>query len=221
MSEKLLTQKYTFTVEGETEQWYLLWLRDQINACPDRTYNIAIEPKVQQSPAKFYKGTTKKATPEVTHICDVESNEQVHVDKFQRILSEMKDARSNKKITYNLGYTNFTFELWMVLHKKDCNGPLSHRSQYLGPINQAFGETFEDLAHYKQEDNFKRCLSKLTLEDVKEAIRRADFITTNNEKDKKTLLQYKGYKYYRDNPALSIQGAVRTMLVECGVIKRE
>lgn len=25
------TLKYTFTVEGETEQWYLLWLRDQIN----------------------------------------------------------------------------------------------------------------------------------------------------------------------------------------------
>ena len=64
------TLKYTFTVEGETEQWYLLWLRDQINACPDRDKNISIVPKVQQSPAKFYKSTSRKVTPVVTHICD-------------------------------------------------------------------------------------------------------------------------------------------------------
>lgn len=31
MSEKLETKKFVFTVEGETEQWYLEWLRDQIN----------------------------------------------------------------------------------------------------------------------------------------------------------------------------------------------
>ena len=29
--EKLYTKKFVFTVEGETEQWYLEWLRDQIN----------------------------------------------------------------------------------------------------------------------------------------------------------------------------------------------
>ncbi len=115
------TLKYTFTVEGETEQWYLLWLRDQINACPDREKNISIVPKVQQSPAKFYKSTSRKVTPVVTHICDVENNKPIHVSKFQTILSEMKDAQTNKRIDYHLGYSNFSFELWMVLHKKDFN----------------------------------------------------------------------------------------------------
>ena len=57
------TLKYTFTVEGETEQWYLLWLRDQINACPDRDKNISIVPKVQQSPAKFYKKHLQESNP--------------------------------------------------------------------------------------------------------------------------------------------------------------
>ena len=218
MHDRLMTRKYTFTVEGETEQWYLLWLRDQINNCPDRTYNIAIDPKVQQSPAKFYKSTTKKATPEVTHICDVESNDPYHVEKFQTILSEMKDAKNNKQIDYRLGYSNFTFELWIVLHKRNCNGTLNHRKQYLDPINQAFGENYRDLAHFKQEDSFKRCLSTLTLEDVKSAIKRADYIMKMNEEDRKKLLQYKGYKYYQENPALSIHEAVRKMLTECGVL---
>lgn len=217
MSERLLTQKYTFTVEGETEQWYFNWLMAQINACPERSYNVSIDARKQQSPAKFYKGTTKKATPEAFHICDIESNEPVHVEKFQKILSEMKDAKTDKDILYHLGYSNYTFELFIILHKRNCNGPFSHRSQYLAPVNLTFDERFEDLDHYKQENNFKRCLSKLSLDDVKAAVKRAEIISSNNEKDKKVLMQFKGYKYYRDNPALSIHEAVKRILTECGV----
>lgn len=53
----LETKKYVLTVEGETEQWYFLWLRDQINKIESRKYNASIVPKVQQSPRSFYKGT--------------------------------------------------------------------------------------------------------------------------------------------------------------------
>ena len=69
--EKLYTKKFVFTVEGETEQWYLEWLRDQINKCEGRRYNVAVDAKVQQSPKKFYKNANAKATPEVFHICDI------------------------------------------------------------------------------------------------------------------------------------------------------
>ena len=105
----------------------------------------------------------------------------------------------------------------MVLHKKDCNGVLSHRGQYLEHINKAFGESFENLDQYKHQDNFKRCLGKLTLQDVRKALERADVICTNNEKDGKMLLQYKGYTYYRDNPALSIHDAIRLIFDECEI----
>ena len=40
---KLYTKKFVFTVEGETEQWYLEWLRDQINQSESRTYNVAVD----------------------------------------------------------------------------------------------------------------------------------------------------------------------------------
>jgi hypothetical protein len=33
----------------------------------------------------------------------------------------MKEAKTQKKITYYLGYSNFTFELWMVLHKRNVS----------------------------------------------------------------------------------------------------
>lgn len=218
MRNKLETKKYTFTVEGETEQWYFEWLRDQINACPERTYNVAIDAKVQQSPKKFYKSVNAKTTPLVTHICDVESNAPVHVDKLKRILSEMKEAKTQKRISYVLGYCNFTFELWMVLHKIDCNGPYSHRSNYLDPVCRAFGEQFEDLDHYKHKNTFKRCLKKLTLEDVKTAIQRAECITSKNKENGKVLEKYKGYFYYRDNPALSIHEVVKKILIQSGLL---
>ena len=154
--DKLYTKKFVFTVEGETEKWYLEWLRDQINTCKSRNYNVALDVKVQQSPKKFYKSANAKAAPEVFHICDVESSDPVHIEKLQSILSEMKEAKTQKKIIYKLGYSNFTFELWMVLHKKNCNGILAHRRQYLDHINSAFAENFENLDQYKHEDKFKR-----------------------------------------------------------------
>jgi hypothetical protein len=113
----------------------------------------------------------------------------------------MKEAKTQKKIIYKLGYSNFTFELWMVLHKKNCNGILVHRRQYLDHINSEFGENFENLDQYKHEDKFKRCLGMLLLDNVKEAIRRAEVITENNKMNGNTI-QYKGYEYYRDNPSL-------------------
>ena len=129
----------------------------------------------------------------------------------------MKEAKTQKRITYRLGYSNFTFELWIVLHKKDCNGMLTHRRQYLEHINRAFGESFENLDQYKHEDEFKRCLGKLSIDNVRDALRRADMIEMNNKKDGKTFVEYKGYTYYRDNPALSINEAIRMIFDECRI----
>lgn len=56
----------------------------------------------------------------VIHICDIESNGEYHTDKFQNILKEMSEVKKQKNINYQLGYSNFTFELWIILHKKDC-----------------------------------------------------------------------------------------------------
>ena len=35
MANMKSTKKYYFTVEGETEQWYLKWLQDRINESTD------------------------------------------------------------------------------------------------------------------------------------------------------------------------------------------
>lgn len=136
MGERKDTRKYTFTVEGWTERWYLEWLRDQINKCPEAAYTVSIDPKVQQSPIKFAKTVNPLAVPNAVHICDYESNDADHIRKFQDTLKQLKMANSLKgrSFKYSLGYCNFTFELWMILHKMDFGGAVAHRSKYLGNL---------------------------------------------------------------------------------------
>lgn len=113
--EKKENRRYVFTVEGETEKWYFEWLQEQINACDKSKFTVSIVSKVQQSPRKYSKTVNPIATPKVTHICDYESNDETHVIKFRNILSELKAANSTigRRFKYSLGYSNFTFELWI------------------------------------------------------------------------------------------------------------
>lgn len=56
MSEKLEIKKFTLTVEGETEMWYFNWLQDQINASPERKYNVSIDAKKNRVRRNSLKG---------------------------------------------------------------------------------------------------------------------------------------------------------------------
>ncbi|MFZ3130874.1 MAG: hypothetical protein WA125_07190 [Desulfosporosinus sp.] len=68
---------------------------------------------------------------------------------------------------------------------------------------------------YKQEANFRRILGKITLTEVKAAIIRAKSIMQRNAENGLTLHEYKGYKYYKENPALSIWEAIEKILNDC------
>lgn len=219
-TDKKENRRHVFTVEGETEQWYLEWLQEQINACDKSKYTVSIVPKVQQSPQKYAKTVNPISTPRVTHICDYESNDEEHVTKFKNILTELKEANSTKgrKFKYSLNYSNFTFELWIVLHKQICNGALTDRTQYLEHINKWYDEKFKNLDQYKQEKNFKRCLSKLTIDNVREAIKRAKNIMNIKVANGDRQEQHKGFNYYKDNPALTVWESVEAILCECELI---
>jgi len=82
-------------------------------------------------------------------------------------MDNMKKANeADKFINYKFDYSNLTFDLWIILHKADCNGSISHRKNYITPLNRAYEEHFQSMDEYKHEDNFKRCLGKLQLSNV-------------------------------------------------------
>ena len=104
----------------------------------------------------------------------MESKSKGDTKKFEAILKEVKESKKQKGIKYTLGYSNFTFELWMILHKMEDNHHYNDKKKYLGSINRCFQEKFESLSKYKQESEFHRCLNKLSLKDVFAAVERAE-----------------------------------------------
>ncbi|MGI6587291.1 MAG: RloB domain-containing protein [Peptococcia bacterium] len=138
--------------------------------------------KIQKNPLKRAKSLNILSKIEITHVFDYESEHEIHTTQFRDTLDLLKEtSKLGKQIKYNLGYSNFTFELWMILHKSNCNALLTHRHQYLPLINRAYNENFENLEQYKRESNFKRILRKISLFEVKMAIERSQSIMQRNE----------------------------------------
>lgn len=218
MRNKKSTLKYYFSVEGETENWYLKWLQELINSTDESEYLVSFDCPVNKNPIKRVKSmnVTKKII--IYHFFDYESDDEIHAKRFTEAMDRMKEAQNYKQVIYKSGYTNFTFDLWVILHKADCYGAYSHRKQYITQINKAYCEHFEDMDEYKEESNFKRCLSKLSLEDVVNAINRAKNIEKRNKDNGYVLHQYKGYKFYKENPALSAWEAIERILKDCKLI---
>lgn len=219
MANRKSTKKYYFSVEGETEQWYLEWLRDLINATDTAQCKVTLDSKIEKNPLKRAKGLMVTHRTVIYHFADYESDDDIHTKQFINTMDNMKKAmKLGKSITYKFGYSNYTFDLWIILHKISCNGSLSHRKNYLRYINSAFDETFESMDEYKSKDNFKRCLSKLSLDDVIMAIERCKKIEKQNQNRGYVLQQYKGFTYYKENPSLNVWEVIESILMDCKLI---
>ena len=216
MKSKIETNQYNFTVEGETEKRYLEWLQHQINSQNNLKHKVSIVCKVEQNPIKYIKNTTSLSTPIVTHLCDYEDNQDGSI-RFKNVLDQLNEANKSKPI-FKLGYSNYTFELWILLHKVDCYCCVTHRKKYLPLINNAYGVSFDSLEEYKQEKNFNKILAQLTIENVKEAICRSENLITMKEKNNIQVKKYNGFKYYEDNPSLSVWEPIKKILYDCGLL---
>ena len=218
MAKRKSTKKYYFSVEGETEHWYLKWLQDKINETEASAYRVSFDCPVQKNPLKRAKSLVVTGKTEIYHLSDYESAEPIHIQQFKDTMDNMKKAKTlGKQINYKFGYSNFTFDLWIILHKADCNGPVSHRRNYLTPLNRAYDEHFESMDEYKHESNFRRILSQLDISNVVEAINRAKVIMQRNQANEYVLQQYKSYKYYRENPSLAVWEAIDKILKDCNL----
>lgn len=219
-NELKTNNKYYFSVDGETEELYLDHLQQLINNCDKATKKVklvhdkcSVTKKANKIPAIY--------SVRVFHLCDYESNSAEHVKNFQQVLKDLRNvSKINKCLKYGLGYSNFTFELWIVLHKKQLKSHLNDRTQYLKHINEAFGENFESLDEYKKKENFKKVLAKITLDDVVSAIDRADEIRDTHEKLGE-IITYGDFKYCKENPDLTVQKCVREILEDCGIITKK
>ena len=148
-------------------------------------------------------------------------NEQWYFEYLQKLIRAIleKEVVPHKRSAYKykLGYSNFAFELWLILHKRICNFSVEDRSKYVQNINTLYGTDFTKLKDNKNKETFDKLLNQTTLENVKVAIRNSRKIRIYQEEIGNSMIEYKGFKYYKDNPDLTINECVEIIFSECGI----
>ena len=221
---------FLFSVEGETEKWYLEHLQKLINdALTAKTapFTLTLNVKVEKSPKSYIKtlspgiGVTERGKMIITHVFDYESPiQQKGMDRltqFQERLQQMKKAAELKNVKYRLAYSNLSFDLWIILHKQNCNGMKTSCSQYLQDLNSAYrhGKTpFASMKQYKEERSFKEILEEITLSDVRDAIKHAETIEAANAQNYRRQI-YCGYRFFVNNPSLSFHERIQELFDFC------
>lgn len=217
------SRQVNMSVEGKNcETLYFKHLSELINTSNKNKYNLALSIK-KASPIDYAQRLYYKSSDNpFFHIQDIEDyNDQDFAKKFHGIIDEIEEAKNEFGIDYKLGYSNYTFELWILLHVADMKASVNHRNQYLTHINNHFMKDsknkFKDLDEYKQEKNFTNILKKyITLDSVFKAIHRAEAIVVDN-KQKHQVIEYKKIKFYKENPDTSVHTVVNFILNLCGV----
>src|SRR5574344_1481732 len=190
---------FYFSVEGETEELYFKHLENLINKCLDTLEaDFTNSLKAQKNNPKDYIKRITAFRQELVHVCDHEGNE----DSFKATIDQMQIAKQ-KNVVYKLAYSNISFELWIILHKQDCNGCLLNVNAYLDGINKAFSLKYQNIGKYKSKKGFNRLLAKISLEDVYRAIEKAKVIQKQRMLTSKEE-NYRSYRWFKDNPALSL-----------------
>lgn len=214
-NKRLLNQQFFISCEGECEKYYFERLQELINSNKKRKLNCKIEAK-KKSPKDLALGLgiVKYSLPFMA-VRDIEDNSDYHKRVFHEYLSETKECKTDLHIkTFLVGYSNFTFELWMILHKRLFEFSIPDRTKYLEYINSSFKTSFSDLAEYKKEDNFKALLNTLSLDDVYHAIKNAR-ISRDTKKSAFKPISYCGVVYDSVDPATNIDELVEYILEKC------
>ncbi len=216
---------YFLSCEGETERWYFEWLKNQINN-DSRTKNkvdIKFKKLMPSAFAKSNAGTFTKDMLNDSIFCriqDIEDYNDEHIKKFHLLLKSTKEARQRyKKISFIIGYSNFTFEVWILAHKAKVR-EIVDRAYYYQEINSAYNTAFINNDDYKHENNFKNLLKQLTLDDVihkaiPECKRFVEKCYSDNPALKRELY---GFKYIHANPDTTLHDFIRSILEYAGLM---
>ena len=209
------TKKYYFSVEGETEKMYLEWLQQRINEESDLKFKISFDIKVEKNPLSMVKSEVILGGENIFHFFDFESPASCHIKARDEIFKKLKEAKSIKRVNYGPAYSNFCFELWLLLYKKCLRRSFTDRKQYLVEINKIFNKKFEDFREYKHRDNFCSILNALTFQDFLQAIENSELILKDCEENGLSNQKY-GFKFYENNPSTSVGTVLQTILKDCG-----
>lgn len=199
---------YLCVCEGQQEKMYLSHVSRLIKVFPQKvvTFNSYID-----NPHRLTKTYVEYDSAAIFDFdfnkVEFERNIQI-CDKLNKE-NKPSSRRSGRNIYH--AYSNVNFDLWLILHKEDYNREVSKNDAYILDVRRIFGLSSKD--NIKNEGTIKKILDQITLQDVRDAIRRAEKIKLHKiERD-----AYKvGNSLIYSNPDFSIHEFLKAVLKESG-----
>ncbi|MBR3316310.1 MAG: RloB domain-containing protein [Atopobiaceae bacterium] len=160
------TRQFNLSVEGiNCETMYFEHLAKLVRENRGSRFNLKVYTKVATPydfakrrpymPQERRRGSRSTSLPYI-HIQDVEDfNDTKQRDKFIALLRNMKKAEDEFGIKYLLGYSNYTFELWMLLHVSTWATLLQTGTPTSAPSIVGLANTTPALTSTRREMNSK------------------------------------------------------------------
>lgn len=191
------------------EKLYFAKVQNLINAIEERTHDLLFDY------AEPFGGDPKCVVQRVVAKSIGKQNKGAvfDYDGKQVKYEEAIDLAMENQII--LGYTNYCFDLWLILHKEDYFYSVNNQEDYAAKLRQVYGLRRD--ANIKKKEQVESILDQINMGDIKAAIARAEFITSNNLKKeaKKTSQKY----VYYDNPDTKMHILLKSLFQKVGVDK--
>lgn len=191
---------YFCVVEGQQEALYIHHLSELLNKSSKRRINFNI--KI----GKLKDIEKNNVDYDAVLIFDYDFKDV----EFERSLSGcIKLNKKNKRTKRNIyhAYSSACFDLWLILHKKYFDRPVSKAQGYINEVRRTFNLDSE--ADIKSEKIIEDILKQITLDDVKKAIERAEEIC--QKKLPNDAINIDGDCYY-PNPDFSIHKFLKIVI---------
>jgi hypothetical protein len=200
-------RKYFCICEGQQEKMYLSHLSSLLNQSRQKTVTFEC---VVGNISKY-----KKSYKEYDYVgvFDYDFKEKEFLGNIEQCNKEdkifQKSRKAEKKRFYH-AYSNINFDLWLILHKEDFRKTHRTNDAYIADVKRIFNILSDSI---KSKKDMKAILKAITLEDVKNAIIRAENI--RKAKEDCDIIGNKEYIVY-DNPDFSIHLFLKRVLQDSG-----
>ncbi len=200
---------YLCICDGQQEKMYLEHVARLVNDFPNKVikFNVYIDRPYRLK--KTYEDYSCAALFDYD-FDDVNFKRNIELcDKLNR--NERKYGKGkNQRFIYH-AYSNVNFDLWLILHKKDFNRPVSRTDAYVNEVRKIYGlGSNEDI---KNRETLNRILNQISLIDVKKAIERAEKIKKTKDPKEATKV---GSTLIYPNPDFSIHEFLKVVLKDSG-----
>lgn len=204
----LYRKTYLCVCEGQQEELYLKHIAYLLKKLPERivTFNTIYG----------FPDRLKNSYTEYDNVAlfdydfkDIQFENNIKICDDLKKLNKSTKRKSGKKVYH--AYSNVNFDLWLLLHKEDYNKPVYNTNAYIKDVRRIYGLGSED--DIKNKNVIEKILSQITLDNVKEAIIRAENIRKRKiDTDKKII----GSSFCYSNPDFSIHKFLQIVLSDCG-----